>query len=250
MLTTILLALLGSRGQSQDVIFDFDGGPLHGSTPFYQSAGGITAQFTATGGGFSLQSANVLGFTPAGFSGYCIYPNNVYLADLMIAFDTPLKAISILYAPEEYATDSSCTMKISAYLGAILVGTNVNTIDPPGTWPSGTLSFTTAQTFDNVVIHYLKPPVTGGDYGPIFMADNLVVTPVPPPPTLRLTAFADQVLIAWPTNASGFSLQSNTNLAVPNGWNGVTNRPVVVDVDYQVILPILSSEIFFRLRQP
>jgi hypothetical protein len=161
---------------AQDVTFDFDSGPLSGSMPFYQTAGGITAHFTATGNGFSIQRADVLGFTPAGFSGFCIYPNSVYLADLLISFDTPLKGISILYAPEEYATDSSCTMLISAYLGSTLVGTNLHTIDPPGTWPSGTLSFTTTQKFDNVVIHYFKPPATGGDYGPIFMADNLVVT--------------------------------------------------------------------------
>lgn len=27
------------------------------------------------------------------------------------------------------------------------------------------------------MIHYDAPPITGGDYGPIFMADNLIVTP-------------------------------------------------------------------------
>jgi hypothetical protein len=39
------------------------------------------------------------------------------------------------------------------------------------------LSFNSTQPFDNIVIHYDAPPPTGGDYGPIFMADNLVVTP-------------------------------------------------------------------------
>lgn len=242
-------SLLGD-GMAQTVTFDFDSGPLHGSTPLDQSSGGLTAHFTATGNGFSVQPANVLGFTPVGFFGYCLYPNSIYLADLLISFDSPLRGISILYAPEEYATDSSCTMLISAYLGATLVGTNVNTIDPPGTWPSGTLSFNTTQKFDNVVIHYFKPPVTGGDYGPIFMADNLVATPVPPPPVLRLSFIANQIVIAWPTNAAGFSLQSNTNLANGNGWSAVTNTPMVVDVNYDVTLPLSVREIFFRLKQP
>ena len=80
-----------------------------------------------------------------------------------------------MYAPEEYDTDSSCTMRITAYLGATFVGTNTYRIPVPGTWPTGTLSFSSTQPFDNVVIHYDAPPVTGGDYGPIFMADNLTV---------------------------------------------------------------------------
>jgi hypothetical protein len=45
---------------------------------------GITAHFSATGNGFSIQEANTMGFTPAGFSGYVIYPNSIYLADLLI----------------------------------------------------------------------------------------------------------------------------------------------------------------------
>jgi hypothetical protein len=32
------------------------------------------------------------------------------------------------------------------------------------------------QGFDTVVVHYDAPPPTGGDWGPIFMADYMVVT--------------------------------------------------------------------------
>jgi hypothetical protein len=247
---TLASVLLLAGVEAQTVTFDFDSGPYHASLPIDQFAGGITAHFSATGQGFSVQPANALGFTPVGFSGYCIYPNSVFSADLMIAFDAPLNAVSLLYAPEEYATDSSCTMLISAYLGSTLVGTNTATIDPPGTWPSGTLSFTTTNKFDNVVIHYYKPPVTGGDYGPIFMADNLVVTPVPPPPTLEIGGTAGQIVLVWPTNAVGFSLQSNTNLANSSGWISVTNQPVMVDITYTVSLPATNSIMFYRLKQP
>ena len=66
---------------------------------------------------------------------------------------------------------------MTAYLGTTYVGTNTHQIPNGGTWPSGTLSFDSTQPFDNIVIHYDAPPPTGGDYGPIFMADNLVVTP-------------------------------------------------------------------------
>src|SRR5206468_2634506 len=129
---------------------------------------------------------------------YCIYPNTIYLCDLLISFNPALAAISIMYAPEEYATDSSCTMRITAYLGATFVGTATYTIAEPGTWPTGTLSFSSTQPFDNVVIHYAAPPVTGGDYGPIFMADNLTVTvaptPVPTPtPTPSLVSISGTI---------------------------------------------------------
>jgi len=181
--SALLLLMIGllvtiPAAQAQSVLFDFDSGPNHTSTPLTQIAGGIVAQFTDAGPGHSIQPADSLGFTPVGFSGLCLYPNSVFASDLLISFDTPLKALSILYAPEEYATDSSCTMRITGYMGSTFVGTNTFSNPNPGTWPTATLSFASAQPFDNVVIHYDQPPITGGDYGPIFMADNLVVTPV------------------------------------------------------------------------
>jgi hypothetical protein len=82
-----------------------------GALPLDQISGGITAHFTADAAGYSIQRADALGFTPAGFSGYCLYPNSVFKSDLFISFSQPLKDIGLLYAPEEYATDSSCTMR-------------------------------------------------------------------------------------------------------------------------------------------
>jgi hypothetical protein len=184
-LQTTALLVLFTVGQvrAQTVLFDFDNAPLYSPLPINLTVGGITAHFSANPAyyNYSIQRADVLGFTPAGFAGYCVYPSTVYLCDLLISFDRPLTAVSIMYAPEEYATDSSCTMRITAYLGSTFVGTNTYQIQQPGTWPTGILSITTSQPFDNVVIHYDQPPPTGGDYGPIFMADNLVVTPAAAP---------------------------------------------------------------------
>jgi hypothetical protein len=56
------------------------------------------------------------------------------------------------------------------------VGTSTATADPPGTWPTGTLTFSAPQGFSSVVVHYDSPPACG-DWGPIFMADNMYVTP-------------------------------------------------------------------------
>ena len=106
------LGLSTVRGGEVPVLFDFDSAPQYSPLPITLTVGGITAHFSATGQGFSIQAANVLGFTPAGFAGLCIYPSSIYLADLLVAFDRPLTAFSILYAPEEYACDSSATMLV------------------------------------------------------------------------------------------------------------------------------------------
>jgi hypothetical protein len=188
MIAALAVALCFCVGETKarNVLFDFDNAPLHAPLPIDLTVGGITAHFSASPVyyNYSIQRADVLGFTPVGFAGYCVYPSQVYACDLLISFDRAMTAASILYAPEEYATDSSCRMRITAYMGATFVGTATYTIPVPGTWPTGTLAITTTQPFDNVVIHYDAPPPTGGDYGPIFMADNLNVTPAAAPTVL------------------------------------------------------------------
>ncbi len=156
-------------------LFDFDSAPIHGPLPMNLTVGSITAQFSATGQGFSIQPANSLGFTPAGFAGLCIYPSSIYAADLLIRFTPTLTDFSIMFAPEEYACDGTATMRVTAYLAGALVGTATATAPTPGTWPTGTLSFSDPTGFDSVVVHYdAAPPPC--DYGPIFMADNMTVT--------------------------------------------------------------------------
>ena len=181
------ILVVGAIGLCQpvlgSVLFDFDNAPLHGGLPASLTVEGITANFSATGQGFSFQEANVLGFTPVGFSGYCIYPDSIYAADLQVSFSDVLTDFSILYAPEEYGCDTSAVMKVTAYLDGVLVGSNTAQADPPGTWPTATLSFNSVSGFNSVVVHYLTPP-SGENWGPIFMADNMSVSAVPEPASL------------------------------------------------------------------
>lgn len=163
---------------AQDILFDFDNAPLYSSLPLYQTAGGITAHLTATGQGYSIQNANVLGFTPPGFSGRIIYPNSIYLADLRVKFDHTLTDFSIMYACQELGCDDAATMRVTAYMNGSYVGTNTRTATFPGTWPVDTLRCIFPQGFDSVIVHYDSPPPTCQDYGTIFMADNMRVTPI------------------------------------------------------------------------
>jgi hypothetical protein len=175
-LTLFLLCLAIAPANAQSVLFDFDSAPLFTPFPLDVTSGPLTAHLSATGQGYSIQRADTLGFTPAGFAGNSIYPSSVFSADLLIGFSAVLTDFSIMFAPEEYACDSSATMRVTAYLGTTLVATATASAPNPGTWPTGVLSITAPQGFDNVVVHYDSPPPTGGDWGPVFMADNMIVT--------------------------------------------------------------------------
>ena len=162
--------------KAQLVLFDFDSAPLYSSLPMTLSAGGITAHFSAASPGYSIQDANVLGFTPQGFSGHILYPNSIYLTDLIINFDQPLTAFSIMYACQELGCDDAATMRVTAYMNGNFAGTSTKTAANPGTWPVDTLSCSFPQGFDSVVVHYDSPPPTCQDYGVIYLADNMWVT--------------------------------------------------------------------------
>ena len=161
---------------SAQVVFDFDSAPYQSSLPVSLTVAGLTAQLSATGQGYSIQAANVLGFTPLGFAGYVVYPNSVYPADLSISFSQPIDSFSILCAPEEYACDTSATLRATGYRTGVFVATSTTSAPNPGTWPTATLNLSSPQGFDTVIVHYDAPPPTGGDWGPIFMADYMVVT--------------------------------------------------------------------------
>ncbi len=165
-----------SPASAQTVLFDFDSAPIYTPLPIDQTVGGITAHFSATGQGYSIQNANVLGFTPQGFAGHIIYPSSIYLADLLIRFDQTLTDFSIMYACQELACDDAATMRVTAYMNGSFVGTNTKTASIPGTWPVDTLRCSFPQGFDSVVVHYDSPPPTCQDYGVIYVADNMWVT--------------------------------------------------------------------------
>ena len=171
LLLLILLSPAGAGAQQ----FDFDSAPIHASLPIDLTVEGVTAHFSATGDGFAIQPANTMGFTPAGFGGLCIYPNGVFAADLLIGFSVNVTGFSILYAPQELGCDDSALMRVTAYRDGLPIGGNTTTAPQPGTWPTGTLTYSDPTGFNSVVVHYDRRPLCR-DYGPIFMADVMVLT--------------------------------------------------------------------------
>jgi uncharacterized repeat protein (TIGR03803 family) len=72
-------------------------------------------------------------------------------------------------------------------------------------------------------------------YGTIF---SLLV-----PPPLAIQRLGTNVILTWPTNFTGFSLQTTTNLSPPVNWSAVGGQ-------YSVTNPVTDKQRFFRLVHP
>jgi hypothetical protein len=58
------------------------------------------------------------------------------------------------------------------------------------------------------------------------------------------------VSIAWPSAATGFTLESTTDLTVPQTWTPINQVPTVVGDKYYILLPTPEDETFYRLTRP
>lgn len=248
--------LVAAQAPAQSVLFDFDTTPPHTPLPIDVTIGGVTAHLSVTGLGFAIQRADTMGFTPAGFSGLCIFPSGVSAADLLVGFSHTLTDFSILYAPQELGCDDSARMKVTAYMNGAFVGTNLATAASPGTWPSETLSFSSAQGFNSVVIHYDARPPTCQDWGPIFMADNMAVTVAPPEIALTNAVILPDGAFQFAfTNTPGrnFSVFSTTNLSVAfTNWTALGAVPEVAPGQFQFndVRATTRAQRFYRVRSP
>ena len=63
-------------------------------------------------------------------------------------------------------------------------------------------------------------------------------------PTLSVAKSANNIVLSWPLNFSGYTLESKTNLSA-GSWNPIVTSPP----NNQVILPASAGAQFFRLRQ-
>ena len=58
------------------------------------------------------------------------------------------------------------------------------------------------------------------------------------------------LILTWPTNAVGFTLQSTTNLTPPVSWVDVTNPPALLGGQWTVTNSFSGGAQYFRLRKP
>ena len=57
------------------------------------------------------------------------------------------------------------------------------------------------------------------------------------------------IILTWPTNAVGFTLQSTTNLVSPTVWSTNLPAPVAIGGQNVVTNPITGPQQFYRLVQ-
>lgn len=86
------------------------------------------------------------------------------------------------------------------------------------------------------------------EYGPYLAGDGVIFRLVLPHPTLRITQNAGQIMICWPTNCVGFTLQSSRNPTAKT-WIDETGTPSNVGTNFCVRKTISDSVNFFRLRK-
>jgi hypothetical protein len=66
---------------------------------------------------------------------------------------------------------------------------------------------------------------------------------------MTITRAGTNVVIAWPTNSTGFTLYSATNIArAPVSWTVATPLPTIVKDMYTVTNPIVGTARYFRLQ--
>jgi uncharacterized repeat protein (TIGR03803 family) len=68
-------------------------------------------------------------------------------------------------------------------------------------------------------------------------------------PQLTIIRSVTDVILAWPTNATGFTLQSTTNLVSPAVWSAVSPAPTVVNGQNAVTNAVSGTQKFYRLSQ-
>jgi hypothetical protein len=69
------------------------------------------------------------------------------------------------------------------------------------------------------------------------------------PPQLAIAPAGTNVLVSWPRVATGFQLQSATNLDAPVVWSGVTQTLSTNGGTISALVPVSGSQQYFRLQK-
>jgi uncharacterized repeat protein (TIGR03803 family) len=69
------------------------------------------------------------------------------------------------------------------------------------------------------------------------------------PPQLTIISSVANVILTWPTNSTGFTLQTSLSLDSPNSWIDATGSPVIVGDQYFVTNIISGTARFYRLSK-
>jgi hypothetical protein len=188
-------------------------------SPFYTVSGGSSQMLIVNG---STKASQTVWSQSVQVWTNITYSISFYLAEISI--------------PDSVATNA-------LYLGGNLAGTVI----APSTkdvWQQ--FSFTWNSGANTNVLVALKDLNTQNNYND-FAIDNIEMSPITP--VLALTRAGAGVLLMWPTNATGYTLQFTTNLVSPSSWSSVFPAPVVIGANNEVTNGILGASVFYRLAR-
>jgi hypothetical protein len=80
-------------------------------------------------------------------------------------------------------------------------------------------------------------------------ASNFYASASPAGTSVGIIRSGANVVLMWPTNATGFTLESTTNLGSSAAWTTNSSAPFVVNDQYAVTNPVSATQQFYRLIQ-
>jgi hypothetical protein len=111
-------------------------------------------------------------------------------------------------------------------------------------WNSTKLSRDSVGNFGK----FVPPTIANGKVYLATFSSRINVYGLLPTPTLKAAKSGTNIALYWPTNFSGFSLQTNVSL-VSGNWGALTNKPVAQGTNYTVTNRAPTVSTFYRLKR-
>lgn len=129
-----------------------------------------------------------------------------------------------------------------------LTGTATSFTIPAGTFQAGS-NYTAGIIFYHITQTTSSATATDAIMSSLSIFSMMATANVTPsPPLLTITPSGTNVILKWPTNATGFNLEFATNLVSPV-WKTNLPAPVVVSTNNAVTNGISGTQKFYRLSQ-
>lgn len=209
---------------------------LSGST-FFGTKGALF-KFNTDGTGFT----NFYTFTPTGYSPPDNYTNG----------DGQIPNGLILFGNTLFGTANAGGLTGSGTIFRVNTDgtgfTNLHNFgEPPGYSPDGCFPYAGLVLSGDALYGtaFSCGDAPGGN-GTVF---SFSLAPTNKPPQLSIIPFGASVILTWPTNATGFTLQSAPSLGSPVDWTNVPAGPVIVNGENTVLIMISDAQQFYRLSQ-
>jgi hypothetical protein len=134
--------------------------------------------------------------------------------------------------PPVLPTDASILAQVGASDDCALIATNVTHVDGGNLVGSNrTFTITVTDTCTNSATTNIVYTWTSGNGTPSCAASLL----------------SGSIVISWPANSAGFTLQTTTNLVKPVAWTTVTNVPSVIGDSYYLTNQLTGPARFYWL---